>query len=129
MPTGTPYQRITSQKALVFFNNPSNEMLTTHYDGVASVDKLTCDDFFVDAVLRNNRRIRCDLLPSVTCRSGLGVRRISSSSEFDAVVSAVDSLVLLHAVSARYRQSGALLSYFMCRPVRRSNVWLPYYSA
>jgi len=45
VPTGTPYQRITWQKALVFFNNPSNEMLTTHYDGVASVDKLTCDDF------------------------------------------------------------------------------------
>jgi len=42
------------------------------------------------------------------CRSRLGVRRVPASSEPDAVVSAVDRLVLLHAVSARYRQPGAV---------------------
>jgi len=43
----------------------------------------------------------------VTCRSRLGVRRVTSRSESNATLSAVDGLVLLHAVSARYRQSGS----------------------
>jgi len=49
------------------------------------------------------------------CRTWLGLRCISAGSQSDAVVSAVDSLVLLHAFSARYRQPGASFIYARLR--------------
>ena len=52
-------------------------------------------------------------------RSRVGVRRVSSSSESDAAVSAVDSLVLLHALPARHRQPGAVSSLHHSTSVTR----------
>lgn len=43
-------------------------------------------------------------------RTRLGLRCISSGSQSDATVSAVDCVVLFHAISTWYWQSGASLS-------------------
>ena len=51
-------------------------------------------------------------------RSRSGVRCVSAGSQPDAIVSALDCLVLLHALFTRYRQSGALFVLFTWR---RSN--------
>lgn len=51
------------------------------------------------------------------CRTWIGVRCLSSGFESNAVESAMDCLVLFHAVSARNRQSGVKLihlPWFVC---------------